>query len=181
MIEQLQSRLNAAEYENDRLRAVDADVENIMSRQLETIKRELEDVTNNSVMTEGKLIDANSLLAEKTNELQTFQRENEDLKQQLADLTCRSNQDGAAQESEIHTLTLETRSLKDIIGELEQAIKSKDEINFTQLSSIQDLSTNLEKAYSDFQDERKELFVQIEELRIAGQVRYPVIFQIPTD
>lgn len=175
LIEQLKSRLRASESENNRLRAAgDANVEN-MSDQLEKLKREVDDVTNNSAVVEGKLHAANLLLASQNDELQVFRRENEEVKQQLTDLTRQARQDGAAQESQIHAQNLEINTLKDNINKLEQMINSKDEINSAQSSSIQELSEKFEKAYRDFQDERKELFVQIDELRTAGQVRCPIL------
>jgi CAP-Gly domain-containing linker protein 1 len=56
------------------------------------------------------------------------------------------------------------------VQELELLNSQKDEVISGHSLDIETLRSDLERAYAELEEERKELGAQIDELRIAGQV-----------
>lgn len=138
---------------------------------MEQLKVEREEAIGKLSVIEEKVLTLDSLVSSQAKDMVILQDENRRLRQELADTAEQTQQDMSARRSESESLALEMKTLLDKLDEFELLILQKDEVNTSQASNIQNLSAEFEKTQADFQDERKELYVQIDELRIAGQVR----------
>lgn len=140
------------------------------SAETEQLRVEREETVGKLKAVEAQVSTLGELVDSQAKGMETLQGENQRLRQELVDTAEQAQQDISVRRSEAESLSLEMKSLLDKLDEFEALILQKDEVNAMQASNIQDLSAELEKLQADFQEERKELYVQIDELRIAGQV-----------
>ncbi|KAH9485329.1 Restin-like protein [Psilocybe cubensis] len=168
IIEQLQSRLDAAEYENERLR-MSSEAAMASSTETEHLRTERDETLVKLEAAQTKILTLGELVKTQATDMEILQDENQRLRQELTTTAEQAEQDISLRRSEAESLGQEMKSLLDKLDEFEALVLQKDEINTTQASNIQDLSAELEKLQADFQEERKELNGQIDELRIAGQ------------
>lgn len=167
LIEQLQSRLDAVEYENERLRtASEVDV----GCQLKTLQSERQEVIDRSLRLQGEISLLEGKLAAHASQTETFHTEKESL---MAQLTISQGETLASrlarqQDLEIHINQLQ--KLQEEIDNYNRANSQKDNIIKSNVLVIEQLSEKFERVCGEFEEERKELSIQIDELRTAGQV-----------
>ncbi|KDR75449.1 hypothetical protein GALMADRAFT_227098 [Galerina marginata CBS 339.88] len=168
VLEQLRSRLDAAEYENERLRA-GVDTESGTSALVEQLKIERHAALDKASNLEEKLSALEDLLTSKTGQMETLQAENQKLLLQLTDATFQIQQAAAARQSDSETHAYELKLLQDRLGDLDRVNQEKDITVAAQSMNIARLEARVEASYIEFQEEKRELTVQIDELRVAGQ------------
>jgi DNA repair exonuclease SbcCD ATPase subunit len=169
LAEQLQSRLDALEYENERLRTASEAEPVVDSVQLQSEKQIAIDRV---AELEAKLAGLEQSSQTRDDELQKLEIRNSELTTQLNEATLEVKRSlvNHEQESQAHHATL--KSLRDQVQELERLISQKDEVIDGHKSDVATLRSDLARAYADLEEDRKELGAQIDELRIAGQVSY---------
>ncbi|KAF8973365.1 hypothetical protein BDZ97DRAFT_1780925 [Flammula alnicola] len=173
ILEQLQSRLDAVEYENERLRTASiiepgapsvAQEEELEQRRLE--QKEAIDRTSNL---ENKLSELESRLKSQASQVESLESETERLTSELNDARSESQRSIAAHQSESETHSLEVKSFQEKLDELDRLNSQKEEINEANTLKIKQLEANLDQSCIDMEEERRELMAQIDELRVAGQ------------
>lgn len=175
ILEQLQSRLDAAEYENDRLRAApDTEggvISSLQLEQLERLQKERQDALDRTSYLEAKLPLLEGRLATSLTDLDNLRTSHQSLTLQLEEKNSEAQRLTATYQSDLQSHTCEKQILKERIDELDRSSRQKDENNETQVSTIKELESNFDKLLADIEDERQDLNTQIDELRVAGQVR----------
>ena len=167
LIEQLQSRLDAVEYENERLRiSSEVDVEG----RLKALQSERQDIIDRSLRLEDEISLLESKLAAHANQLGTFHAEKECLTTQVAisQSEALASRLARQQDMEIHASQLKT--LQEEIENHSRANSQKDNAIKSNALIIEQLSAKFERVCGEFEEERKQLCTQIDELRTAGQV-----------
>ena len=170
LIEQLQSRLDALEYENERLRTASEVEPAVDSVQIEQLQSEKQYAIDRATELDVKLAGVEQDLKSRDIDLRKLESQNMQLTIQLTDATSEVQRYLASHEQETQAHHASFRSLRDQMLELERFNSQKDAVISAHSSEIGVLRGELESAHSDLEEERKELGAQIDELRIAGQV-----------
>lgn len=170
LVEQLQSRLDALEYENERLRTASEVEPAVDSAQSEQLQAEKQHAIDRATALDTKLTELEQDLKSRDMELRKLESQNVQLTMQLNDATSEAQRNLASHEQETQAHNASLKSLRDQMQELERFNSQKDAVISANASDIGVLRGDLERAYSDLEEERKELGAQIDELRVAGQV-----------
>lgn len=175
ILEQLQSRLHAAEYENERLRAAPETeggvISSLQREQLEHLQKERQEALDRTSHLEAKLPLLEGQLATSLIDLNNLRTSHQNLTLQLEEKNSEAQRLTATYQSDLQSHIWEKQALKERIDELDRLSRQKDENNEAQISTIKDMESNFEKLLADVEDERQDLNTQIDELRVAGQVR----------
>ncbi|KAJ6586802.1 hypothetical protein DFH09DRAFT_1141573 [Mycena vulgaris] len=168
---QLQSRIQALEYENERLRvaSVPPDVDQDSLAQLSALRLEHEDAENRASQLEGKLKAAEHSLDEQDARVQELETART---QALASL------DEEKDKGEIRLQTLQqnledsmlsVKTLKDAISAKEAAEREGEGKLKAKQAEIVSLELRLKRVQTELDEDRIELGGQVDELRQAGQ------------
>ena len=167
LIEQLQSRLDAVEYENERLRTtseVDVGV------QLKALQSERQEIIDRSLRLEGEVSLLESKLAAHSSQIEKFHTEKESLAAQVTISQGEALASRLARQQDLDAHAIQLKSLREEVDSYGRANSEKDNIIKSNALYIENLSVDFERVCREFEEERKELGVQIDELRTAGQV-----------
>lgn len=176
ILDQLKSRLDAAEYENERLRAASDNSEaeqtsSLQLEQLERLQKERQDALDRTLYLEERLPLLEGRLATSMLDLDNLRTSHQNLTLQLEERNAEAQRLTSAYQLDLQSHTREAQVLKDRIDELDRSSRQKDEKHEAQTSTIKELEDNLDKLLAEMDDERQDLNTQIDELRVAGQVR----------
>ena len=163
LIEQMQSRLDAVEYENERLRSSEVDVEG----RLKVLQSERQEIIERSLRLEGEI---SLLKSNHANQIQIFHTEKENLTAQITIYQSEALASRIARQQDLGTHADQLKTLQEEINNHSRAISQKDNIIKSDSLVIEQLSAKFERVCGEFEEERKALSIQIDELRIAGQV-----------
>jgi chromosome segregation ATPase len=176
---QLQARIQALEYENERLRAVSvppdgADQDSMA--QLNALRLEHEDAQSRASQLEIQLKAAQLSLEERATQMQELENARS---QVLANL----DEEKAQGESRIQTLEqkledslLVAATLKEKIAAKETAEREGDGKLKAKQAEIVSLELRLKRTQTELDEDRRELGGQVDELRQAGQVSLLVLY-----
>lgn len=170
VLEQLQSRLDAVEYENERLRAaseLETEFGSSSQQELERLRLEQKVSVDKCSSLEDKLTGCEARLNDQSVQIETLRSENKSLAIQLEQITAEAQDSIAARRAESEDHLLELEVFQEQTNRLNQ---QRDEIDQASTHKINQLEESLERARVSMEEERKELGAQIDELRIAGQV-----------
>ena len=167
LIEQLQSRLDAVEYENERLRS-SSEVD--VGCQLKALQSERQEIIDRSLRLEGEISLLESKLAAHASQIETFHTEKENLTAQVTISQSEALASRLARQQDLDTHAIQLKTLREEIDSYGLANSQKDNIIQSNALVIENLSADFERVCREFEEERKELGVQIDELRTAGQV-----------
>lgn len=173
LVEQLQSRLEAAEYENARLRTaseVETGATASTHQELAQAQSERQDALDNTTRLESQLSEMESRIKDYTDRIQTLESESVALSNHLEEARSQTEEAILAHHAALEEHSLQKQSLEDKLAELEELEREKSELQRTNAALIQELQCKLEKLNTDMELERRDLMAQIDELRIAGQV-----------
>jgi hypothetical protein len=134
------------------------------------LQAEKQNAVDRAAELEAKLAGLEQDLKSRDDELQKLATQNLELTTQLNDATSEIQQSVVIHEQETQALRVTLKPLQDQVQELDRLNSQKDETINGHTSDIEALRSDLERAYAELDDERKELGAQIDELRIAGQV-----------
>jgi CAP-Gly domain-containing linker protein 1 len=170
LVEQLQSRLDAMEYENERLRTASTpepatDPDQLKQMQLEKLK-----ALARASELEAKLAEVEQDFNSRGVRLQTLETQNSELTTRLNEAETEARDSTATYKQDAETYHSTIKSLQDRVQELEGLNTQKDDTIQGHTSDITTLKDDLERARVELEEEKKELGLQIDELRIAGQV-----------
>ncbi|KAJ7262294.1 hypothetical protein B0H12DRAFT_1321913 [Mycena haematopus] len=171
--EQLQSRIQALEYENQRLRATsvppDADQNSHAQVELEALQLEYEVAQSRASELETRLKAAEQYLEERAARV----KELEDASSQaLANLSEAKAQGGSriqTLEQELEDSQLLAETLKETIAVKETVERESGEKLKAKQAEIVTLELRLKRTQTELDEERTELGAQVDELRQAGQ------------
>ena len=177
LVSQLKSRLDALEYENERLRtlaaipppepvAVEGD-----NAELEQLKVTHQETLAQVIQLQQELADAKELALKQEGQLGSLK---EDLEKAGKDLEAQKLTDEellAGVKTELEAALKDMQELKQLCEEKDGQLAEFDNELVAKEGEIGSLRSKLESTTSELEEERKELNLQIDELRIAGQVR----------
>ncbi|PPQ99742.1 hypothetical protein CVT24_009725 [Panaeolus cyanescens] len=176
LLERLQSRLEAAEYENERLRAastVERDEATSISKQntsaMETLQQERDHATERLNLLQEKHDMLENTLSDYSKQVDGLQADQQQLMIQLAEAKAKHDQMTKLHEDELQDRLDEVKSLQDLLVTSELQVKESEALLQAQTERIEQLELQVERMGADFDADRRELDARIEELRIAGQ------------
>ncbi|KAJ6499418.1 hypothetical protein C8R45DRAFT_982319 [Mycena sanguinolenta] len=169
--EQLQSRIQALEYENKRLRAtsVPPDADQNLQAQLDALQLEYEGVQSRASEVQTQLKDAEQSLEERAARVQELENASS---QALASLHEEKAQGGSriqTLEQELEESRLLAETLKETISGKETLEREGGEKLKAKQAEIVTLELRLKRTQTELDEERTELGAQVDELRQAGQ------------
>ncbi|KAF7376043.1 hypothetical protein MSAN_00019100 [Mycena sanguinolenta] len=169
--EQLQSRIQALEYENKRLRAASAppDADQNLQAQLDALRLEYESVQSRASEFETQLKDAEQDLEKRAARVQELENASS---QALASLNEEKAQGGSriqTLEQELEESRLLAETLKETISVKETLEREGGEKLKAKQAEIVTLELRLKRTQTELDEERTELGSQVDELRQAGQ------------
>ncbi|CAA7259296.1 unnamed protein product [Cyclocybe aegerita] len=171
LIEQLQSRLEAAEYENERLRSAtsEPDMTSTYTAELEQLRLEFQESVDQKSSLQERFSLLQLELSSNNTRLESLQAENSRLTVQVTDAQSEIQrfEEDRLQEQQKHLLDLE--SLQDKLEQIDSLVLQKDATIESQAKDVERLTSDISHLRADLEEERKELGAQIDELRIAGQ------------
>ena len=172
-IDRLQSKLDASDTENKRLRASLVEAESSVSSltsQFEMSRNEQEQAGSRISELEASLRTAERTLSERNSILESLQRAAE---QNALDIE-KVKSDGELRISDIQSKLDDKESLvaqlKELIDAKEGLQSENDAVIAAKNVEITVLEARVQKAFAELEDERRELGSQVDELRKAGQV-----------
>lgn len=167
------------EYENERLRsASEAVMESSPSAQheLECLRVEHRETSEKCSSLESKLHDFESRMRAQTTQIETLESNNKALLVQLEQATAEAERSIVTRKVIAHDHSVELEVLQERINELDNQNEQRAITDRTNAAKIEELEQNLAKSQSDVEEDRRELGAQIDELRVAGQVRHNLIY-----
>lgn len=169
-IERLQARLDAAEDENNRLRvSVESSQSNASSR-IETVTDERDKAKARVTELETSVRTSERLVKEREATIESLERS---VKQANADVE-KVRGEGEAKfrdtQSKLEDKEALVSQLKQLIDTKEGEQSENDALLDAKKAEIALLEARVQKAYTELEEERKELGSQVDELRKAGQV-----------
>jgi hypothetical protein len=167
LIEQLQSRLDAVEYENERLRTsseLDAEL------QLKALQSERQEIIDRSSRLEGEISLLESKLADQASQIKTLHTEKETMMTQVKISQSEALEARLVRQQDLETHASHLKTLQEEIDNYSRSDSQKDNIIKSNALVIEQLSAKFERVCAEFEEEKKELGIQIDELRTAGQV-----------
>jgi len=172
LIDQLQSRIGALEYDNERLRSVNNTPgdNNSDDTQLQSVRQERDEAVRRIAQIEAELSASESALeAQRTHsssQEQEYQRVSIEL--EVLQLSKDSRFEEMQKKADDDATLIKT--LQDAVNQQATTTQQQETLSKTREAEMAVLERRLEKAYTELQNEKSELGTQIEELRIAGQV-----------
>ncbi|KAF8894885.1 hypothetical protein CPB84DRAFT_1837197 [Gymnopilus junonius] len=170
ILDQLQSRLDAAEYENERLRAaVELGTSGASPAFKEQVQTERQEALDKYTEVQDKVNVLQERLVFQANELGQLREEKERLLLDLSEAASQQQQALAAHQLYSEEHSAEMKLLQRRLSDMEDLNLQKDESIVGQTLKVEELTTNFQQSYLDFQEEKRELTMQVDELRVAGQ------------
>jgi DNA repair exonuclease SbcCD ATPase subunit len=172
LIDQLQSRIDALEYDNERLRTVSnmPGDDNLNNSNLQAVEQEQDEAV-------GRIAQLESELLACENALQTQRTHSSSLEQDYRRVTTEFETLQLGRDSRLEEWQKKlddgdalVKTMEDAVDRQAAIAQHQESLCKTKEAEIAVLELRIEKAYTELQDEKKELGTQIEELRIAGQV-----------
>lgn len=171
LIDQLHSRIDALEYDNERLRSVNISGSNTLSdTQLQAAKQERDEAVRRIAKLEEELLASENTLKAQRTHASSLAQDYRQVTTEFEALQLSRSSGFEEMQKKLDDSDTLAKTLKDaadqqaiIAQQQEASCKSKD-------MEIAVLELRLENAYKELQDEKNELGAQIEELRMAGQV-----------
>lgn len=180
LIDQLQSRLDAMEYENQRLRdlPVDNKANDGADRKVEELqvvmdelRKERDEVSTRVSGLETQIKASERSLDERNTKVESLERL---VQQHAADLERQK----ADSEGRVKDLQAKVEDSEEMVRNLKEAIEAKeglenqnDSVLKAKNAEIALIESRMQKTSADWEQERKHLLSQVDELRQAGQVR----------
>ena len=144
----------------------EADVEG----QLKALQSERREIIDRSSRLEGEISFLESKLAAHASQIETFHAEKESLMAQVTISQSEALASRLARQQDLETYASQLKVLQEEIDNCSRANSEKDDIIKSNVLDIEQLSAKSERVCCEFEQEKKELGIQIDELRTAGQV-----------
>ncbi|RDB16858.1 Dynactin subunit 1 [Hypsizygus marmoreus] len=170
-VDRLVSRIDALEYENDRLRGVShtPDTDTDQALQLQAIQQERDDALGRITSLEATLTASEGALEDQRAQVASLVESHQQavliLETKNSDM---ENKAKSLQANLDEQLTL-VKELQSRVGEQEDSIRNTQDLLSSKEDEIASLGLKLQKMSAESRSERVELGSQIDELRLAGQ------------
>lgn len=178
LIAHLRAQIGQLEAENQRLQTsshVDVEVE----ARIESLTVDNTRLSSRTSQLETELLEKEKLVREKEDSIRAQDQDRQaatvELEKQKLDTESRMK----TLQSKLDDSIALTATLKDALAAKEGQEHENDALIKAKDAEVALLQSQLERAYSELEDERKELGAQVDELRMAGQV-YFIMFYIST-
>jgi chromosome segregation ATPase len=179
-VDRLQSRLDSLEYENQRLRDAASDTTSndlqAASSRIEALQAERDETMTRISELETQIKTSERSFNERNSKVESLERS---LQQAIADLDRQKNES----EGRLKDLQAKLEDSDAMVKNLKGAIEAKeglenqnDSLLKAKNAEIALLEARIQKASSDWEQDRKELGGQVDELRQAGQVSQTFFF-----
>lgn len=173
--------MEAVEYENERLRAasvaepdITTTANNHTAADVETLQQEKERANERANLLEEKHSILQNNINSYSKQIDALQAEQQQLMIQLAESKSENERLVKVHEQELEGRLDEVTSLKDLLGSREARLKEKETLLELRNERVELLERQIEQMGSEFDEDRRELGAQIDELRIAGQVYFMI-------
>lgn len=170
LIDRLQSRLEALEFENERLRSSAGASKHDDQKLISRIEDEKQQTASRMLLLEAELKTAQRSLNERDTKIQSLERA---VQQGVAELEKQKHESECCLknlQSNLDDNATLMQSLRDAIEVKEGVVHENDAVLKAKNAEVALLESRVERAYGELADERKELGSQVDELRQAGQV-----------
>jgi DNA repair exonuclease SbcCD ATPase subunit len=158
------------EYENERLRTASEPEPATDPEQLKQMQLEKQKALARASELEAKLAEVEQDFNSRGVRLQTLETQNSELTARLNEAETEAQKSTATYKQDAETYHSTLKLLQDRVQELEGLNTQKDDTIQGHTLDITTLKDDLERARVELEEEKKELGLQIDELRIAGQV-----------
>jgi CAP-Gly domain-containing linker protein 1 len=172
LIDQLQSRIDALEYDNERLRSASSVPRNGNSDdvQPQVVEQERDEAVRRIAQLEAELFASENALQAQRTHFSSLEQDYRRISLEFGTLQHNRNSHLEELQKKVDDNAALVKMLEDAvdcqttIADQQETICKKKEIEMATLE------LKLEKAYAELRDEKNELGAQIQELRMAGQV-----------
>jgi chromosome segregation ATPase len=174
LIDQLQSRIDALEYDNERLRSVGNTLgvnhdDSPTVAQLDGLEQERDEAVRRISQLEGELKDSEHTLGAQRTHISSLEEDYQRVLIELEALKLSSDSRLQAQQKKIDGSAVLVMSLQGDIDKHAAVAQQKDTLCKAKDAEIAALELKIQKTSIELQEEKSELGAQIEELRLAGQ------------
>lgn len=172
LIDQLQSRIGALEYDNERLRSVSSipSNDNRNDAQLQTVTQERDDALHRTVQLEAELLTSETSLQNQRTQSSSLEQELRRVAAELGTLHLSRDSRFKDMQKRVEDDATLVKTLEDAVHRQAAIARQQEALCKTREAEIADMELRIDRAYAELQDEKNELGAQIEELRMAGQV-----------
>lgn len=172
-LDQLRSRIQALEYDNERLRALNAAPTSAPDTlHPKTIEQERDDAVSRVVSTEAMLATSQQTLEGQQMRITSLEEERQRLAFQLETEKLEHHNSLQAMQTKLDSAISLVETLKGSIHEQKHVIQQGEANLISRETEIARLEAELKNSSTEFQTEKIELGTQIDELRVAGQVLF---------
>ncbi|KAG6897401.1 hypothetical protein C0992_001907 [Termitomyces sp. T32_za158] len=166
LIDQLQSRINALEQDNERLHAVQSSSDSKADRE---VQDSLDDALSKIVNLEASLATSMTEKESQESRIKTLEDDRLRLQAALDAQNLAKENDVATLRGQLNTELAATEELRTKISEHEATTREKEAAILAKDGMITSLESRIAAVTTELQDEKIELGAQIDELRSAGQ------------
>lgn len=173
-LDQLRSRIQALEYDNERLRALNVVPTSAPDDtvHLKPIEQERDDAVSRVASTEAMLATSQRALKEQQMQITSLEEERQRLAFQLEAEKLDHHNSLQAMQTKLDSAISLVETLKGSIHEQENIIRQGEVNLISREAEIARLESELRNSSTELQTEKFELGTQIDELRVAGQVMF---------
>ena len=172
LIDQLQSRIDALEYDNERLRSVSVSPgDDILNDpRLQAVEQDRDEAVRRIAHLEAELFASENALQVQRVHSSALEQDYRRVSTEFE--TLKINKDSRIEElqKKLDDDAVLVKRLEDSADRQAAIAQQQESLCKTKEAEMGVLEFRIEKAYTELQDEKRELGAQIEELRKAGQV-----------
>ncbi|KAG6813321.1 hypothetical protein H0H92_012134 [Tricholoma furcatifolium] len=170
LIDQLRSRIEALEYDNERLRLQQSSVDATeQEQQHQHTQHELDEARSKILSLESSLNVSKANVDSQETRIKLLEEAKERIESELAS-TSRTMEDSlSASEAKLHAALEESKELQSKVVEHETSAHRKESALRTHEETIASLEARISTLNTELHNEKVELGAQIDELRSAGQ------------
>lgn len=172
LIDQLQSRIDALEYDNERLRSVSnmpAD-DKLNDAQLQLVEQERDEAVRRIAQLEAELLTSKNALQAQSTHSSSLEQDYKRVLEELESLQISRDSRLKELQEKLDDDAALVKTLKDAVDRQTSIAQEQETLCKTKENEVAVLELRIEKAYTELQEERNDLGAQIGELRMAGQV-----------
>lgn len=171
LIDQLQSRIDALEYDNERLRSVSnmPDDDKLNDAQLQLVEQERDEAVRRIAQLEAELLTSKNALQAQSTHSSSLEQDYKRVLEELESLQISRDSRLKELQEKLDDDAALVKTLKDAVDRQTSIAQEQETLCKTKENEVAVLELRIEKAYTELQEERNDLGAQIGELRMAGQ------------
>jgi CAP-Gly domain-containing linker protein 1 len=172
LVDQLQSRIDALEYDNERLRSVSnlPSNDNLNDAQFQAVGQERDEAVRRIAQLDAELFTSENALQAQRTHFSSLEQDYRRVSMEFETLQNRRDIRLEELQKRLDEDATLVKTLEDAVNRQASIAQQQETLCKTKEAEIAVLELRVEKAHTELQDEKSELGAQIEELRMAGQV-----------